>query len=248
MYIDFKKIFSVLALLAIGVGIGIAGTKLVQRYQAPKQTVSVIGTGEIDATTDQATISIQIKSTSTTYEKAQEKNKKDVDNLKLELTKLGIPESRITTSSYSPPIIRNELPSSEDYIEGVTTNLTLILDPIKNIEKVYDVVSKNTSAQITDTYYSLKNRKTWESKAKEEALKDARDQVESIAKINRLRIRKLLTIEDSNNPRPYPITLDAMEGQVIKEATKEETAVNNVYYSEQTVKITSSYTATYEIY
>ena len=61
MYIDFKKIFSVLALLAIGVSIGIAGTKLVQRYQAPKQTVSVVGTGEIDATTDQATISIQIK-------------------------------------------------------------------------------------------------------------------------------------------------------------------------------------------
>lgn len=248
MYIDFKKIFSILALLAVGVGIGIAGTKLAQRYQAPKQTVSVVGIGEIDATTDQATISIQIKSTSTTYEKAQEKNKKDVDNLKLELTKLGIPESRITTSSYSPPIIQNEFPSSEDYIEGVTTNLTLILDPIKNIEKVYDVVSKNTSAQITNTYYSLKNRKTWESKAKEEALKDARDQVESIAKINRLRVRKLLTIEDSNNPRPYPITLDAMEGQVIKEATKEETAANNVYYSEQTVKITSSYTATYELY
>ena len=264
MYIDFKKIFSVLALLAIGVGIGIAGTKLAQRYQAPKQTVSVVGTGEIDATTDQATISIQITTISTTYEKAQEKNKKDVDNLKLELTKLGIPESRITTSSYSPPIIQNEPPSSVDYIEGgvpggemmpiykrpdtsptVTTNLTLTLDPIKNIEKVYDVVSKNTSALITNTYYSLKNRKTWESKAKEEALKDARDQVESIAKINRLRVRKLLTIEDSNNPRPYPITLDAMEGQ---EATKEETATNNVYYSEQTVKITSSYTATYELY
>ncbi len=259
MYIDFKKIFSVLALLAIGVGIGIAGTKLIQRYQAPKQTVSVVGTGEIDATTDQATISIQIKSTSTTYEKAQEENKKDVEKLKTDLTKLGIPESRITTSSYSPPIIQNEFPSSTggemmpiykrpDTSPVVTTNLTLILDPIKNIEKVYDVVSKNTSAQITDTYYSLKNRKTWESKAKEEALKDARDQVESIAKINRLLVRKLLTIEDGNNPRPYPITLDAMEGQVIKEATKEETAANNVYYSEQTVKITSSYTATYELY
>ncbi|MEK7597721.1 MAG: SIMPL domain-containing protein [Patescibacteria group bacterium] len=265
MYIDFKKIFSVLALLAIGVGIGIAGTKLVQRYQAPKQTVSVVGTGEMDATTDQATITIQIKSTSTTYEKAQEENKKDVDKLKLELTKLGIPESRITQSSFSPPIYMPGRPEIQfepkigqmpeiirDNNLTVTTNLTIVLDPIKNVEKVYDVVSKNTSAQITNTYYSLKNRKTWESKAKEEALKDARDQVESIAKINRLRVRKLLTIEDSNNPRPYPITLDAMEGQVTdsagREATKEETVTNNVYYSEQTVKITSSYTATYELY
>jgi len=68
MYIDFKKIFSVLMILIIGATIGIIGVKLVDRYQAPKQTVSVIGTGEIDAEPDQATINIQIKTTSTTYE------------------------------------------------------------------------------------------------------------------------------------------------------------------------------------
>lgn len=275
MYIDFKKILSVLALLVIGVGIGIVGTKLVQRYQAPKQIVSVVGTGEIDATTDQATISIQIKSTSTTYEKAQEINKKDVQKLKSDLTKLGIPESRITTTSYSPPIIQNEPPSSVDYIEGgvsreemmpvyrrpdtsptVTTNLALILDPIKNIEKVYDIVSKNTNAQLTNTYYSLKNRKTWETKAKEEALKDARSQVESIAKINRLRVRKLLTIDDGNNPRPYPMPLEGMRGRTpgIQDQSYEidskttQPSAENIYYSEQTVKITSTYTATYELY
>jgi len=272
MYIDFKKIFFVLGLLALGVGIGVSGDKLIQRYQAPKQTVSVVGTGEIDATTDQATISIQIKSTSTTYEKAQEENKKDVEKLKSDLTKIGIPESRITVSSYSPPIIRN-LPSV-DYMgspEGgvmmpnyknnttptVTSTITLILDPIKNIEKVYDVVSKNTSAQITNTYYSLKNRKTWESKAKEEALKDARNQIESAAKINHLRVGKLLTLEDNSIPKPYPLAIKAFNGQspnmmedqsspVDSETT--QASEENIYYSEQTVKITSTYTATYELY
>src|SRR3989338_9896353 len=118
MYIDFKKILSVLTLLAVGVTIGVVGVKLLQRYQAPKQTVSVIGAGEIDAATDQATITIQIKSTSTTYEKAQEENKKDVDKLKSELVKLGIPESRITISSYSPPIIRN-MPLEVDSTESL---------------------------------------------------------------------------------------------------------------------------------
>ena len=76
MYIDFKKIFSFLLLIAIGVVLGVAGTKIINRYQAPKQTVSVIGTGEIDAATDQATISVQIENTSTTYEKAQAEIKK----------------------------------------------------------------------------------------------------------------------------------------------------------------------------
>ena len=271
MYIDFKKIFSVLMILIIGATIGIVGVKLVDRYQAPKQTVSVIGTGEIDAETDQATINIQIKTTSTTYEKAQEENKKNVNSLKLELTKLGIPESRIATSSYSSPIIRN-MPSV-DYPEGsggkmmpsfrpdttptIITNLTLTLDPIKNIEKIYDVVSKSVNAQIENTYYSLKNRKIWESKAKEEALKDIRSQIESIAKINHLKVGKLLTLEDTNNPRPYPIPMKALNGRTAdidyaqsdssaQEITQEKS--DNVYYSEQSVKITSSYTATYELY
>ena len=270
MYIDFKKILFVLTLLSVGATIGVVGVKLFQRYQAPKQTVSVVGTGEIDAATDQANISIQIKNTSTTYEKAQEENKKDVDKLKLELTKLGIPESRITISSYSPPVIRRmspELDSTESrgaemmpvyrpdtVIPTVTTNLTLTLDPIKNIEKVYDVVSKNTNAQISNSYYSLKNRKTWESKAKEEALKDARSQIESVAKINKLRVGKLLTLEDSNNPRPYPITMKANSeapntgGSPTNDQTISSAQEKNVYFNEQSVKITSSYTATYELY
>jgi len=268
MYIDFKKILSILALLVIGAAIGVGGIKLFQHYQAPKQTVSIIGTGEIDTATDQATISIQIKTTSTTYEKAQEENKKDVDKLKSELTKLGIPESRITISSYSPPIFREsplEVPSEPgvDYMETteskmmpprpdttptVTTSLTLVLDPIKNIEKVYDVVSKNISAQITNSYYSLKNKKTWESKAKEEALKDARSQIESIAKINHLRVGKLLTLEDVNNPRPYPMGMKALNGESPNVDDQAVSSSENVYYSEQSVKITSSYTATYELY
>ncbi|MBI5123081.1 SIMPL domain-containing protein [Candidatus Roizmanbacteria bacterium] len=266
MYIDFKKIISVLVLLTIGIGIGILGVKLVQYYQTPKQTVSVVGAGEIDAATDQATISIQIKTNSTTYEKAQEENKKDVEKLKSELTKLGIPESRITISSYSPlimiPSVGNVgIPEGKmmptyrpDTNSTVTTNLTLILDPIKNIEKVYAVVSKNTNAQIINSYYSLKNRKTWESKAKEEALKDARSQIESVAKINKLKVGKLLTLEDGNNPRPYPITMKVnsqspnIGGSPIDDQTVSSTQEKNVYYNEQTVKITSSYTATYELY
>jgi len=266
MYIDFKKVFFVVILLLIGAGIGVAGIKLIQRYQAPKQTVSVVGTGEVDAVTDQVTIGVQIKTVSTTYEKAQEENKKDVEKLKSGLTKLGIPESRITTSSFSQPVFRNESPSIDLMMPNyrpnttptVTTSISLVLDPIKNVEKVFEIISKNSNAQITNTYYSLKNRKTWESKAKEDALKDARSQVESIAKINRLRVGKLLTIEDPNNPKPYPMAIKAMDSQSVgaedqsvsmrNESSSPQEEINNIYYNEQTVKITSSYTATYELY
>ncbi len=271
MYLDFKKVFSVLALIALGVVIGIAGVKLVDRFKAPKQTVSVVGSGEVDAVTDQATITIQVTNTAATYEKAQEENKKDVEGLKSDLIKLGVPESRITQSSYSPPIMRGipevnymqestggkMMPTDRfDTSPTVNTNLTLVLDPIKNIEKVYDVVSKNKNTQITNSYYSLKNRKFWETKAKEEALKDARNQIESVAKINRLRVGKLLSLEDTNNLRPYPMPLKAFgsgsanvedQSQPMQQETSQK-KTENVYYSEQTVKITASYNAQYELY
>lgn len=188
MYIDFKKILSVAALLILGAVIGITGFKLVENFKAPKQTVSIVGTGEVDATTD----------------------------------------------------------------------LTLILDPIKNIEKVYEVVSQNKNSQITSSYYSLKNIKVWETKAKEEALKDTRNQVESIAKINHLKVGKLLSLEDTNNPRPFPLPMEATSGDassMMKEAqfdsgVQEALPIEdeNVYYNEQLVKITALYTDVYELY
>ena len=121
------------------------------------------------------------------------------------------------------------------------------------ISDIFDLVSKNTNAQITNTYYSLKNRKTYESKAKEEAVKDARVQVESVAKINHLRVGKLVSLEDNNNPRPYMMELKTTDNSSGNDITQsalaiQETDEANTFYSEQSVKITSSYTATYELY
>ena len=97
-------------------------------------------------------------------------------------------------------------------------------------------INANPNTSITNTYYSLNNWKAWETKAKEEALRDARAQVETIAKINHLRVGKLMTVEDGDNPRPYPMEL------------KPQTTDNSANYGEQTEKIISSYTTTYKLY
>lgn len=270
MYLNLKKTFLVLFLLSIGAGIGISVNKFIDRYNGPKQTVSVIGTGEIDAAMDQGTIEIQLKTTGDTLEKAQTENKKEVDDMKKSLKSLGIPESRIKVSSYSSPGYLPTPTFSYIYTNSesrkpmpifrppntsptVTTNIEVILDPIKNIEKVYDTISQNQNAQIINSYYSLKNGKAFESKAKEEALKDARVQVEQIAKINKLRVGKLLSITDSSDPgivepQPNPMMLDS--SGTIQESFK--AIDNNIRLSdpisERTEKITFSYNVKYELY
>lgn len=270
MYVDVKKIISGVVILLVGVVIGFGVFKINDNIKSPKQTVTIAGTGEVEAITDQVNITIEVKTISTTYEQAQTENKKSVDSLKSDLKKLGIPESRITTSSYSQPVYDVGLQPEFNTIEypalkmiprpsinanpSVITNFNLIIDPIKDVEKIYDLVSKSTSAQITSTYYSLKDQKTWETKAKEEAVKDARAQVETVAKINRLRVGKLVNLTDNNNPQPYMMELKATDSGSGDESVQSAPAevappsTNNTFYSEQTVKISSSYTAVYELY
>lgn len=268
MYLDFKKIIKVLLFVILGIVIGVAGVKITDRLIAP-QTASVIGFGEVDATTDQATISIEVKNTSTTQKKAQEENKKDSKQLKDALIKLGIPESRITQSSFTPPFIYGTEESPAQFDQGMrrmppidpnnnltaTTNFTVVLDSLKNIQNVYSVITANPNTRITDTYYSLNNRKNWESKAKEIALKDARSQIESIAKINHLRVGKLISLTDTYSSQPFfeqtfkgEEMLNAEGAQPDQVTAEKQAQPENVYYSEQTIKITASYDASYELY
>lgn len=240
MYINFKKIFSVLLILAIGAGIGIGTVKTYENFKAPKQKVTVVGTGEVDATTDQATISIQVT------------NKKDALSLKDSLIKFGIPESRITQSSYNiDPVYQNDASAPELLMyprPNPTTNInyTVVLNSIKNIKEVIAIINSNPNTQITDTFYSLNNRKMWESKAKEEAIKDARSQVESVAKINHLRVGKLVSLTDINSPGPMPLSAVFKGEEPTNTGAVEQDQV--IKYREQTEKITTSYNATYEVY
>ena len=242
MYFNFGKIFRVILLLLVGAALGIGVLLAYQHFKAPKQTVSVVGTGEVNVVTDQATISIQVT------------NKKDAQTLKDSLIKLGIPESRITQSSYTGPIFQTDTSSPEMVLPQpvptgtVTINFTVVLDSLKNIEKVYSVINANPNTQITDTSYSLNNMKDWETKAKKAALNDARAQVESVAKINHLTVGKLISITDnSSQPTIEPPTMLKAEGTT-NSGTIGQGQSNGVYYNEQTVTITASYNAEYELY
>lgn len=271
MYVDFKKILATLALLVLGATLGIIGVKKYDSFKAPKQTITVIGSAEVDAQTDQANISVQVKNTAATQELAQTANKKDVDSLKKKLLELGIPETRITQSSYSPIVYRESAssdvsgmmpyrPPTGTSTPTVITTLTIALDSVKNVDKVIASISENPNTQIQNTYYSLGHRKEWEKKAKEEALKDAREQIEQIAKTNKLKVGKLVSLKDMDQVGLYPVTMEkrmiepdysndlGMEAPQAEEPTRSGAVEDNMFYGEQTVKITASYQAIYELY
>ncbi|MCL4364627.1 SIMPL domain-containing protein [Patescibacteria group bacterium] len=246
MYLNPKSVFKTVALIALGIAIGIGLMKLQEQYKAPKQTVTITGNGQVEATTDQATISIQAT------------NKDAAQKLKSALLSLGIPESRITQTSYNPPVYDSSSAGPEVMMYPrpwptavPSINFVVVIDSLKNIEKVFSTINSVANTQITNTYYSVSNEKTWQNKAKEAALEDARRQVESIAKINNLKVGKLLSVTDNSGPIFRPMlkgTAADQQSTLQKGQANPSTPTDNVYYGEQTVKISASYQAEYELY
>jgi uncharacterized protein YggE len=191
----------------LGIGLGIGGLLLTQYIRGPKQTVSVVGQGVVEALADQAIVNVQITNTSWNQQTAQDATKKDTLDLKTTLLKLGVPTSQINENSYDgspeapmPLSIDSSMAPTKIYPRpsGTSseftsyTDLNITLTNIAGIDKIFTAINAQRHAQITYTDYSLKSTVKYEDGAREKALQNARAQVESIAKINKLHVGKLV--------------------------------------------------------
>jgi uncharacterized protein YggE len=241
---------TILVFLA-GALIGVACLLLVQYIKGPKQTVSVVGTGVVEATADQANLNIQISNTSLSLQAAQEATKKDVLELKSALQKLNIPPSQITENSYenAPPMpyeltVDSIAPSRPLVTQGESTaytDLNLTLTSISGIEKVFAAVNSQKHAKLAFTNYSLVSAAKYQDGAREKALKNARAQVESIAKINKLHVGKLVSIADTNSAVGPMQTKGMMMNATLGGGEQ-------VTYGEKTIPVETSFKAIYELY
>lgn len=255
----FKKVLYCIVVLVIGIIAGITGTLLAQKFTGPKQTVNITGQGVVEAPADQATISLTVQNSSWSQDQAEKDNKQEVQDLKDRLISLGIPQSRITESSYStmpipmmipgqpvPPTAINENifpvpPISGNKNPTAVTSLSITLDALAGIDKLFAVINTSPHAKITSTNYSLTTSATYEAKAREKAIQDARSQVEAIAKINNLHVGKLVSL--TNIGSLVPMYKQAMMGGAAQADSN-----TSVSYGEKTLTITASFNATYELY
>lgn len=246
-----RRIMPSLFIFLMGVALGIGGILSYQSLKGTKQSVSVVGEGTVEAVADQVSISVQVSNTAATAELAMTETKKDVQTLKTKLKQLGVPDTQIEENSYesaTPPyplqaqpmetVMRYPSKENTSY-----TQLTLNLSSIKNSDAVLSAINSVPHAKITNTYYSLKSSKKYDFGAREEALKDARLQVESIARINNLRVGKLISLTDSLRPNPMPLMRDE---QVVSTSSLSSSKTHT--YEDKTIPVTASFRAVYELY
>jgi uncharacterized protein YggE len=222
--------------------------------------VSVTGQGIVEAPADEASISLTVQNTARTLSQAQLDNKKEVQTLKDGLLRLGLPESQITQSAsgydngilpMTPSIPTQDIPipiSQPDLIlppidvknPTATTTLSLTIDNLGGVDQILAAINKSPHAKVTSTYYSLKNTAKYDNQAREKAVQDARNQAESVAKINHLRVGKLLTLTNTYYPTPAYKEGVAMSGS-------QGSSGSQIAYGGKTITITASFNVQYEL-
>lgn len=116
---------------------------------------------------------------------------------------IGITLDASDTKMAPPPVLGARIPSNAyttSYVGSNTFDVTLSKDQLALADKVMEAYNDTDYANASGPpTYSIKNYSGYTSQVREKALLDAKDQVEKIAKINNLRVAKVLSINEEKN-------------------------------------------------
>ncbi len=215
------------------------------------------GTGTATAVPDTGVVNLGITQTSTTVGDAQSKTNTIASKIINDIKKLGVSEKDIKTTNYSVnpnystnprPLLPNEPQTmmypivplsggSEQQIIGytVTQNLEINVKPIDKANKVVDTATADGANLVNQVSFSFSDemKKQLENKAREDAIKDAKDRAQNLSNLSGIRLGKLVNVVESNQIRPW-----GMMETSIKSSGQDLQPPTNITPGENTVSIT----------
>lgn len=199
----------------------------------------VEGVGEAAAAPDTAVISLGITKTSPNVTSAQQEANKVMNTITDGLKNLGISDKDIKTTNYSV-YPTYDYSGSQQTITGytVTQNLQVNVKPIDKANQTIDLATKAGANIIGNISFTLntQTKKELQEKARNEAVKNAKEKAESLAKIAGISLGKIIDIQEFptyNQSRP--------EIAMLNSATKQDDAApTEISPGETTISITVS--------
>jgi hypothetical protein len=173
---------------------------------------STSGTGKATGIPDTALLSIGVTKEALTVTDAQNQINVAANKIIADLKQLGVEEKNIQTSDYrvSP---KYDYTRGDQKITGYTATQTLEVKvtPIDIANKAIDAATldgANLIGGITFTFND-KTKKDLQNKARTEAIKEAKEKAQSLAKAAGMRLGKIVDIQESGNYEPRPMMMDA---------------------------------------
>ena len=190
------------------------GPTYITAGEPPIANIQVSATGTANMPPDMATVSAGVVTQGKTAREAMFGNATKMTRVFEELEAAGIEKKFITTSQLSlqPKYNRQnrQAPKIDSYEARNTVSAkTYDLD---TVGAMLDALVKAGVNNINGVQFSIKDSKTAQDKAREDAIREARDKAESMAAAAGVKLGKLKSLSESGgnfNPRPVAYALES---------------------------------------
>lgn len=170
----------------------------------------VDGTGKATAVPNTALLQLGVTQSGNTVLEAQNKTNTAANKITQDLKALGIEEKRIKTTNYSVnPDYRYSTDNSKPTITGytVTQSIEVEVKPIDRANKAVDTATADGANMVGSIQFTIDDttRKDLENKARDEAIKNAKEKAQQLAKSAGITLGRIIDVQESSNAIQPPI-------------------------------------------
>lgn len=168
---------------------------------------TVTGTGKVTEIPNTALISVGVTKTAPTVSQAQNQINTTINTVLNDLKSLGIEDKDIKTNNYSiHPNYRYADGKQQTDGYTATQNLEVRIKPIEKANQAIDKVTASGANVVGGVSFVLddKTQKDLTNKARQEAVKDAKEKAQSLANAAGITLGRIVDIQE-NSTQPYPL-------------------------------------------
>lgn len=193
------------------------------------------GTGKATEVPDTAFISMGITKSASNVIDAQKQTNEVTNTIINDLKNLGIEDKNIKTTNYSVnPEYRYDLGKQNITGYTVTQNLEVKIKPIDKANQIVDKVTSDGANLVGGISFVLDDNvyKKLENKAREEAVKNAKEKAQSLANAAGIKLGRIIDVSENFSP---PIAFRSQAAGLVLEKANDQTTLTP---GENTVNVT----------
>lgn len=192
----------------------------------------VSGTGKVSEAPDTAQVSFGVTQTAKSVANAQNQTNTAISAITSALAKEGINTKDIKTTNYtvSPNYDFNGRQAITGYT--VTQTIDLKIKPIEKVNTVLDILITSGANVVNQVIFTFSDdkRHELENKARELAVKDAKQKAQSLAQAAGIHLGQIIDVTQANDEEPRPVmpmlAKDAAVGTTPTQVTPGENTIS----------------------
>ena len=169
-------------------------------------TITISGEGKVTAIPDIAEVSVGIETQQASVGAAQSENTTKMNELITQLKGLNISAEDIKTTNYN-------IYPRYDYLEGrqvlrgyvVSQNVTVKIRDLQRVAEVLELAGSSGVNQLGGLQFTIDEPEDIRQQAREEALRQATEKAEALAKIANVKLGKLVSFSENGYVPSYPV-------------------------------------------